>query len=395
MNVLERLFKRAPPNTDPARVRYLRALGEHNGPFFPRLDQYASQADEYRRSAWVYVSVTRIAEAAALVPFSVYQLSGEQRAPVANHPIEKLLRAPNPFMSQFELFEATYGALELCGNAYWFLSGGGIGEGAPVEIWPLRPDRVRIAADPDRFIAGYVYSVGGVEVPLKREEVIHFKRWHPGADLYGLSALEAAALASATDRGMSEYNRKFFGAERAIPAGVVTLRELVSDADFERIQREFLETYSGTSRRTAFIRGARGGIEWQPLGLSQQEMSFIEGRRLSQEEIFTVFGLPLGMVRESATEASAKIAEKVFREQTLWPKLVRVAQKLTQELTPFYGPDLVIEPEETRDLDPDLAAIQAAQGYLTVNEVRARYWKLPPIAWGEQSVTINNSAPQL
>ena len=69
---------------------------------------------------------------------------------------------------------------------------------------------------------------------------------------------------------------------------------------------------------------------------------------------------------------------------TLWPKLIRFSQKLTQHLAPFYGDDLRVQPEDVRDNATELAEIEAAKAFLSVNEVRARYFKLPPVTWGER-----------
>ena len=99
------------------------------------------------------------------------------------------------------------------------------------------------------------------------------------------------------------------------------------------------------------------------------------------------------MVSENATEANAKVAERQFIERTLYPKLVRIAQKITQELLPFYGPDLVAEYEDIRPTDAAarLDEIRAAYPLLSINELRANYFQLPPVAWGDTPVDCNRS----
>ena len=58
----------------------VRVVAQHNEHMWPRLDVYEQQASEYLRSSWVYVAVTRIAEAAALVPYQVYQAQVSRRS---------------------------------------------------------------------------------------------------------------------------------------------------------------------------------------------------------------------------------------------------------------------------------------------------------------------------
>ena len=386
MNLLTRLsqpFKAnriAVPATDSRQLaQMVRAIADHNTPIWPRLDVYKSQAAEYSRSSWVYVAVTRIAEAAALVEPLVQQMIDGQRITLPDHPIERLLRSPNPTMSQFELLEATFGYLELSGNAYWYLASDVAGR--PAEIWVLRPDRVRVVPDRTKYVSSYIYTIDGLDIPLQADEVIHFKRWHPHDDYLGLSALEAATIASQTDQAMASWNFNFFSAEKAVPAGIVTLKNMVSDADFERIKREWVESYGGTQRKTAFIRGA-GEVAWANLGLSHTESDFINARQLSKAEILQIFGIPGGLYDKDATRANAEAAHDKFYNDTLWPKLIRFTQKLTQRLAPFYGADLIITPTEIRDNEADMAEITAARSYLTINEVRARYFHLDTVAWG-------------
>jgi len=338
----------------------------------------------YDQSPWVYVAINRIVEAGALVPLRVFRLDGEKRIGIANHPLEQLLSRPNPLTSGFELFEQTIGSLELHGNAYWFLAGDA--RGAPREIWVLRPDRVSIVPDARRIVAGYVYEIDGQFIPLDAVEVVHFRRWHPGNDFYGLSPIAAARGAVASDRHMSDWNRNTFGQDQGVPAGVVNIRDFVSDTDYERIKREWRQQYGAGARKTAFLRG--GAVEWQHIGLSHTDLDFLQGRKAQRDEILNIFGIPVGLVSENATEANAKVAERQFIERTLYPKLVRLAQKISQELLPFYGADLIAEFDDIRPTDTEarLAEIRAAYPLLSINELRATYFQLPPVAWGEGPV---------
>jgi HK97 family phage portal protein len=345
----------------------------------------------YQQSPWVYVAVNRIAEAAALVPLRVLRVDGEKAVEVARHPLEVLLEAPNPFMSRFELFESTVGMLELYGNAYWFLSSGV--DGAPAQIWTLRPDRVSIVPDAMHYIRGYVYEIDGLRIPLETEEVIHFKRWHPANDYYGLSALEAARLAVLSDKAMAEWNRNTFGMDNGVPAGMVVVKNNPSEADFERMKREWRASYGGTQRRTAFLRGT--DIEWKTIGLSQTDLDFLNGRKANRDEILNIFGVPVGLISENATEANAKVAERQFIERTLYPKLVRLAQKITQDLLAFYPGTHVAVFDDIRPTDTQarLEEIKAAYPVMSINEIRSRYFNLPPVEWGDLAVGAANPYP--
>lgn len=370
---------------------HIQPVAVHQGYTMGNSLETSNPAGAYASSSWVYLAVNRIAEAAALVPSQVYRLDGEQKVAVERHPVEDLLDAPNPFMSRFELIEQTIGMLELTGNAYWFLAGNGRGQ--PSQIWTLRPDRVTIVPDPINFVRGYIYEIDGQRIPLEAREVIHFKRWHPANDFYGLSALEAARLPLSSDRAMAQWNHNTFGRDNGVPAGIVNIKEHISDGDFERIKREWRQTYGGPQRKTAFLRGT--GIEWHNLGLSHTDLDFLQGRRAHRDEILNIFGIPVGLISDNATEANAKVAERTFIERTIYPKLVRLSQKISQELLPFYGGEHIFTFEDIRPTDAQarLNEIKTAYPVLSINEIRTRYYQLSPVDWGERPV--NHDAPQM
>jgi HK97 family phage portal protein len=393
LNWLSTLFPRETQRAPSEVLRpapHIDSVALHNGLTWPDVISAQHQTSAYQHSPWVYVAVNRIAEAGALVPLRVMQRVGERTLEIVRHPLEDLLDAPNPTLSRFELIEQTLGHLELTGNAYWFLAGE---NGTPTEIWPLRPDRVTIVPDGTTYVRGYLYEIDGQRIPLEAVEVVHFKRWHPANDYYGLSALEAARLAVSSDRAMAEWNRNTFGKDNGVPAGIVNIKEYVSDSDFERIKREWRASYGGPQRRTAFLRG--GSIEWREIGLSHTDLDFLQGRKAHRDEILNIFGLPIGLVSENATKANAKVAERHFIERTLWPKLVRLSQKITQDLLPFWPGDFVAAFDDIRPTDAQarLDEIRASYPVLSINEIRERYYHLPPVTWGALPVGANAALP--
>ena len=370
-------------------VPHVQAVAGHNAHLWSGMDDTRTQMDVYQWSSWVYMAVNRIAESCALVPMEVYRMDGERKLAVERHPVEALLDNPNPYMSRFELLEQTIGMLELTGNAYWYLAGDA--RGVPSQIWALRPDRVRIVPDPQAYVRGYVYEIDGQMIPFDAIEIIHFKRWHPTNDYYGMSALESASLSITSDRAMAEWNRNTFGKNNAIPAGVLSIKDMVSDADYERLKREWRTSYGGVERKTAFLRG--GQVEWHNIGLSHTDLDFLAGRKAHREEILNVFGVPMGLFSENATEANAKVAERMFVEKTLYPKLVRLSQKITQELLPFYAGTLIAEFDDIRPTDAKarLDDIKTALPIMSINEIRTQYYHLPEVTWGDLPVGVIDS----
>lgn len=359
----------------------------------PNYELYRNQCKAYAQSLWVYFCVTRIAERAALVPYHVYEIdpATEEEVEVQEHPLELLLASPNEGMSGFELMEYTFGSLELTGNAYWYLTLDQ--RGIPVEIWPLRPDRVEVVPSKTEWVKGYIYHVDGHRIPLEKQEVVHFKRWHPLEDYVGLSPIQAAALAIEGDLNAQRWNARFFH-ENAIPSGVIAIKEHISDADYDAIVKQWEGKYKGVegAHKVAFIRGSDVSVE--TLSIPHRDMEFLEYRKFTQREIFNIYGIPMGKWIENATEANAKVAERTFINDTLWPKLVRVGWKISSEVLSRWGENLRGRFEDIRITDRELqlreleivakGAMDPTLGLpvplMTVDEMRARYFDLPPMS---------------
>ena len=100
-------------------------------------------------------AVKMIAEAAAALPLVLQD--AERR--YVEHPVLRLLRAPNPAQGRAELLESLYGQILLSGNGY--LEAVAPEEGVPVELHVLRSDRMSLVPGADGWPVAFEYQVGG------------------------------------------------------------------------------------------------------------------------------------------------------------------------------------------------------------------------------------------
>jgi len=182
-----------PPEAKESRARPLIAAMASGGPVWTPRD-YASLAREgYQKNVVAHRCVRMIAEAAAATPLAVRE---EGRALDA-HPLLDLVERPNPEQSRAELLETFFGHLQTAGNAYLEAA---LVDGAPRELYALRPDRMKVRLGDGGWPAAYEYSAGGRTVVFpaggdRVSSVLHMKLFNPTDDHYGLSPLEASAVA--------------------------------------------------------------------------------------------------------------------------------------------------------------------------------------------------------
>ncbi len=108
----------------------------------------------YRRNELIYACLTLKADSAAQARLRLYDRRGEEDA---DHAAMHLLRNPNPFMTEFDMLALIMLHLDLAGRSYWEKVRSRAGR--VVELWPLRPDWVRVIPAGTVGVRGYEYHV--------------------------------------------------------------------------------------------------------------------------------------------------------------------------------------------------------------------------------------------
>ncbi len=344
---------------------------------------YEKLAQEgYRKNVIANRCVRMIAESAGGVPWLLYR--GDQL--ISRHPLLDLLRRPNPMQGGAELFESLYAFLNISGNAY--LESAELMDGTPGELYVLRPDRMKIVPGHNGWPRAYEYSVSGrshiYDVDMLRgiSPVMHLKTFHPLDDHYGLSPLEAAAFGIDIHNAAGGWNKALFD-NAARPSGALVYEprdgssDTLSQDQFDRLKEEMETTYQGAinAGRPMLL---EGGLRWQQMAFSPQDMEFIQGKHVSAREIALAFGVPpmLLSVPGDNTYSNYQEANRALWRQTILPLLDKTCSALNNWLAPKFGDDLRLDYDS--DVVPALIADRNATwdrvnaaGFLTVNEKRA------------------------
>jgi HK97 family phage portal protein len=348
---------------------------------------YAALAREgYMANAIVHRAVKLVAENAASVSFLLYEGAAERD----RHPLLDLLARPNPRQEQAAFLEAVCTHLMLAGNAYVeavALDGqSGRQNGYQVrELYALRPDRMRVVPGADGWAEAYEYTAAGRTVRFDQVSpplppILHLTAFHPLDDHYGLSPLEAAAIAVDTHNAAARWNKALLD-NAARPSGALVYagpdNALLSDAQFERLKRELEGTYQGAlnAGRPLLL---EGGLDWKAMSLTPKDMDFMEAKHSAGREIALAFGVPpmlLGIPGDN-TYSNYQEANRVFWRGTVLPLANRIAGALAQWLAPAFGEQLrlAIDNDRIEALSADRAALWERvtnAPFLMLNEKRA------------------------
>lgn len=331
---------------------------------------YRRLAEEgYRRNVIAHRCVRLLAENAAAVPWRLYR--GD--VAVKRHPLLSLLSRPNPATAGAALFEAFYAYLAIAGDSYLELVPRA--DGAPGELYVLRPDRMTILPGQNGWPRAYRYEAGGrahdfAVDPLTGESLIlHAKTFNPLDDSHGLSPLEAAAYGIDIHNAAGSWNKALFD-NAARPSGALVYegREgggTLTDGQFDRLKAELADAYQG-ARNAGRPLLLEGGLRWQAMAFSPQDMDFVEGKHIAAREIAIAFGVPplLLNIPGDNTYSNYQEASRALWRLTLLPMLDKTVNALNHWLVPRFGADL--------RLDIDREAITALQAERTATWERLR-----------------------
>ena len=334
----------------------------------------------YTSNAIVHRAVRLTAEAVGSLSFVLYDGASE----LTTHPLLDVLARPNPRQDGPSFLEAIAAHLMLSGNAY--IEAVSI-DGAPRELYALRPDRVKVVPGPDGWPAAFDYTVAGNTVRFAQDgagappPILHLTLFNPLDDYYGLSPLEAAQTAVDTHNSATAWNKALLD-NAARPSGALLYSgaegAVLNDVQFARLKKELTDEYQGATNagRPMLL---EGGLDWKAMSLTPKDMDFMEAKNAAAREIALAFGVPpmLLAIPGDNTYSNYTEANRVFWRGSVLPLGSRIGAALAQWLSPGFGANaltLAVDTDRIEALSADRAALWervTKAPFLTINEKRA------------------------
>jgi HK97 family phage portal protein len=334
----------------------------------------------YQKNVIAYRCVNLIARGAASVPWRLYQ--GKKELSV--HPLLELLHRPSTTQGGSSFIESVLGFLLLAGNSYIEAVSGSFGQ-SPLELYALRPDRMKLIPGASGLPRAYEYSVNGTKTIIPadavtgKSRILHLKLFNPLHDWYGLSPIEAAACAIDQHNSVASHNLALLQ-NGGRPSGALLLNSVkggtTSQEQLDELRHSLRDMIEG-EKNTGRVLLLEGEFVWQEMGLSPKDLDFIEGKNLSAREIAQAFNVPplLVGIPGDSTFANYKEARFHLWEDTILPLLDYLMDELNLWLCPQFGEGLRLD--YNIDAIPALAARReeawskiAQADFLTINEKR-------------------------
>ena len=265
-----------------------------------------------------------------------------------NHPLARLFRRPNPYMTQQLLANYIVTALNAAGDAYIYKNRNARGQ--VVELVPLMPHLVTAKGNENELITHFNYQPqGGMQgeetVKIEKADMVHLRQnVDPNNMRRGMAPLKAVLREIAGDEAAGQYTAALLH-NMAVPGVILSPRDDAMGGptreEAEGIADMYKQKFGGKNRGAPMV--LSGAMNVEIVSFSPDQMKLAELRRIPEERVSAVLGVPavlagLGAGLDSATYNNTKELREFFTESKMVPMWSMVAQEVTHQLLrPEFG----------------------------------------------------------
>lgn len=353
----------------------------------------------YRSQPAVRTVVGFLARNLAQLGLHVYRrVSDTDRERLVDHPVARLLAAPNPTTTRYRLIRALVSDLAIYDSAYWVKLRAEAGE--PIGLRRIAPWRVEALGpdwtDPEQY---RIHGSRG-DLVLDRSEVVHFRGYNPVDSRVGSSPIEALRQTLAEEFAASQWREQMWR-NGARMSGYLR-RPLDAPPWSEQARAAFRadwqSQYVGDGPQAGGTPILEDGMEFVAAGINPRDAQYVEARRLTREEVAAAYHIapPLIGLLDHATYSNIREQHKQLYQDTLGPWCAEIEQEIGLQLIPdLAGDDVYVEFNIAEKLqgsfEEQAQQLQAAVGapYMTRNEARALQ-NLPSVPGGDELIVPLN-----
>jgi HK97 family phage portal protein len=265
-----------------------------------------------------------------------------------NHQLARLIRRPNPYMTQQLLANYIVTSLNAAGDAFIYKNRNSRGQ--VVELVPLMPHLVEAKGNENELITHFMYQPqGGVHgedsVKIEKKDMVHLRQNVDPNDMRrGLAPLRGVLREIAGDEAAGQYTAALLH-NMAVPGVILSPRDDAMGGptreEAEAIADMYKQKFGGKNRGAPMV--LSGAMNVEIVSFSPDQMKLAELRRIPEERVSAVLGVPavlagLGAGLDSATYSNTKELREFFTESKMVPMWTMVAQDLTHQLLrPEFG----------------------------------------------------------
>lgn len=345
----------------------------------------------------VYTCVRIKAEAIGQLPINLYRTQDAVRYKInSGREFDIFTKVPNSYQTWQEFNEMYVTAMELRGAFFAEIKRNSFGN--VYEIVPFKQQNgVSVNMDA-RGVVYYTYATNDGQAGVStrtytNNQVLHIKM-NTIDGFTGMSPITySASCIGAAIAGESHANSLFKNGAR--PSGVLSTDEAFGDDDeaVERLRKQWSDMHSGSDNtgKTAVL---EYGMTYTPITMTAVDAQLLEQRKLSREQIASIFRVPIHMLNAASALKYNTIEQNNtgFFRDALMPLITKLENSINQLLPKNH----VIKVDEKqfvrgdRKSQVDNITAEIKSGLCSVNEGRSELGREPVEGGDVYAVATNN-----
>lgn len=270
------------------------------------------------------------------------QFDDGHEEPERRHPLLQLLQRPNAFYTGPSLWMATITDWNVDGNAYWLLLRDQVG--IVRELWWMPSWMIEPKGDEETFVTHYEYKPGFETLRLRPDDVVHFRFGLDADDpRKGKSPLKSVLREVFTDDEAANFTASLLR-NMGVPGLIVSpdSDQAPSEEDVKATKAYIKASSAGDKRGETLVMSGKTKV--QQFGFSPEQLLLKELRRIPEERVSAVLGVPaivagLGAGLDRSTFTNMGEAREMGYESNIIPSQRILAEDIRFQLLPNWEAD--------------------------------------------------------
>lgn len=341
---------------------------------FPSLSAlYSNELDVLDNSA-VWGAVKYLSSMVSTMPLHVFKKEGGSRIIDSNHPVSKVLNAPNPYMTKSVFLETMEINYELFGVSYAeILWSKGTLKKYPIMIVPISPRDIEVIVVDNQM--NYLHLPSGKYIPREDLLIVMGSSMNGFLPMNPLKYMKSSVdLAKAGEKLQKRYFEK-----GTLLGGVITVPKDFTNDEKLRIKTSFDSAFTGSGNSFGTI-VLNDGVVYNPIKFNAEDNQLLESRNFTIQEVARRFGVSPYALGDLSHATFSNVEQQALNDvkNTFRPRIVKFEEALNHIL--FNGKDKdthYIKFSMEGLLRGDTATrynayhVALTDGFMNVDEVRA------------------------
>lgn len=313
----------------------------------------------------------------------VSEMEFELRKPngdvIDNDKMLDLLYKPNNVFSGSQFWGLAQKYYDLVGEVYIYVERGqrGIFDAKSIKgLHLLIPTKVEPHFDENGEPSKFVYKTDTEEIIYQPNEILYIHNPNPQAPLRGQSLLKAGVNAIQTDTQISTYHSRVLENGGKVEGVFKFKTGPLTETQLRDMKKQYNKEYAD-ARKSGKPLFLGGDAEYIKTGLTPDELSFLEAKKMTLEDICILTGVPRSMLASTNDVKfdNADADRKIFLRETVRPLLEMWASVLDGAFFSTEDKDLSAVDPTPENVDQKLKETENGikNYYMTINEARERH----------------------